>query len=92
MAAGIINTRAIQLQLELNQPAFNVRFKISTKAIDINPHGKIRKADGLLDGVGIKTGFLKVKVNKFSKKGNFYLIHAANACDETICYLIYNGI
>jgi hypothetical protein len=49
MAAGIINTNAIQLQFLLNQASLRARFNASTNTIDNNPQGKIRNEDGLFD-------------------------------------------
>ena len=40
MAAGIINTRAIQLKLS------STKFKSSTRMIDMSPQGKIRNIEG----------------------------------------------
>jgi len=46
MAAGIINTRAIQLQFLLNHSLSSTRFKSSTRMIDMSPQGKIRNIEG----------------------------------------------
>jgi hypothetical protein len=47
IAAGIINTNAIQLQFLLNQVSFSVKFSKRTRTIDINPQGNKRKVEGL---------------------------------------------
>jgi hypothetical protein len=52
IAAGMINTKAIQLQFLLNQALLSVKVKTRIRTIDINPHGNKRKVDGL-EGVAI---------------------------------------
>jgi hypothetical protein len=47
IAAGMINTRAIQLQFLLNQASLSVRFNIINRTIDANPQGNKRNVDGL---------------------------------------------
>lgn len=49
MAAGMINTRAIQLQFLLNQALFNKRFNNMITTMDNNPQGNNRKVEGLRD-------------------------------------------
>ena len=49
MAAGIISTKAIQLQFLLNQASFSVRFSKMISTIDINPQGNKRNVEGLRD-------------------------------------------
>ena len=50
MAAGIINTSMIQLQLLLNQPLFNEIFRMSTSTMESNPQGNNRKVEVVLVG------------------------------------------
>jgi len=59
MAAGMINTKAIQLQFLLNHSSLNVKLRTSTNTIDNNPHGNKRKVEGLEDEAGIKKWFVK---------------------------------
>ena len=48
MAAGIISSSMIQLQLELNHPSLRERFKIKTSTIESKPHGNNKKVDVVL--------------------------------------------
>lgn len=50
IAAGIISTRAIQLQFLLNHALLNVRFRSNTRTIDKRPQGNTKKVDGLREG------------------------------------------
>jgi hypothetical protein len=50
MAAGMINTRVIQLQLLRNHPSLSARLSTSINTIESNPHGKSRNVDGLEEG------------------------------------------
>jgi hypothetical protein len=52
MAAGIIKTRAIQLQFLLNQASLSVKFKIMISTMDRSPHGNIKNEEGLEAGCG----------------------------------------
>ena len=58
MAAGMINTNAIQLQFFWNHSPFSVRFNKRTSTIDINPQGIVRNAEGLCVWVGMTGGFV----------------------------------
>ncbi len=58
IAAGMISTKAIQLQFLLNHSLLSVRFKPSTSTIESSPQGNIRKVEGLRDVVGILVGFV----------------------------------
>ena len=65
MAAGIINTNAIQLQFLLNHASFTARFNANINTIESNPHGNKRKVEGLEDGiVGIINWFEYTKVRE----------------------------
>ena len=67
MAAGIINTKEIQLQFLLNHSLFNVRFNPNTKMMDNNPQGNNRKEDGLCDVVAMSAYFIAMrKIEKIS--------------------------
>lgn len=49
IAAGMIKTKAIQLQFLLNQALLRVRFSKMIRTIDINPQGNNRNVEGLRD-------------------------------------------
>ena len=57
IAAGIINTNAIQLQCLLNHASFNERLSINTNTMESNPHGNSKKEDALLDGIAMIRSF-----------------------------------
>ncbi len=60
MAAGMINTKAIQLQFLLNHASSRARLRTNTNTIDKSPHGNIRKEEGLVDGAMFRV-FIKEK-------------------------------
>jgi len=51
IAAGIIKTKVIQLQLFLNQPSLSVRFRISINTMERRPQGNSKKVEGFVDGI-----------------------------------------
>jgi len=51
----MISSKAIQLQFLLNHSSFRERLSISTNTIDNNPHGNIKKEEGLVDGDMMKS-------------------------------------
>ena len=53
MAAGMISTRVIQLQLLRNQLSLSARLRASISTIDNRPQGNSKKVEGLTEGVGI---------------------------------------
>lgn len=72
MAAGIINTRAIQLQFLLNHASSSARLSTSTSTIDKSPHGKIKNEDGLDDGAMIKSFIKQKDKNNLATIAYFY--------------------
>jgi hypothetical protein len=54
IAAGIMRTKVIQLQLLRNHPSLNAKFRISISTIERSPQGNSKKVDGLPSfGVGM---------------------------------------
>lgn len=72
MAAGIISTKAIQLQFLLNHSSFKKRFNAKTSTIENNPQGKTKNVDGFVDGVRIQCLFEQKGKNYLAMIAYFY--------------------
>ena len=68
IAAGMINTKAIQLQFLLNQASLSARFNMIKRTIDANPQGNIRNVEGLLVWIAIARVLLDRKVENIRDK------------------------
>ena len=59
IAAGMISTKAIQLQFLLNQASLSVRFNIIKRRMDANPQGNIKNVEALCGWVAIAAWFVE---------------------------------
>ena len=70
MAAGIMSTKAIQLQFLLNQPTFSVRLRSKTRMIESSPQGMVKNFEVLMFAVAMVLVFEIRKVENIDEIKN----------------------
>ena len=74
IAAGMINTNAIQLQFLLNHASFNETLSTRTNTIDKSPQGNIKNEEGLVLGAMVKI-LLRRKIKIIWPRWHTFISH-----------------
>ena len=90
MAAGMINTNAIQLQFLLNHASSSARLSASTNTIDKSPHGNIKNEEGLDDGAMSKVFIKEKDKNNLAMIAYFYYTYLHPLFIKTGKLTLYN--